>query len=223
MVNSRITGRTHHYLSRQEFKVHLLAEYEPSTTDIREQFALLPWEETRELALDLGIRHPVYPGTSTPTVLTTDLLLTMSRADGAELIAISVKIKKDLNARALEKLLLERTYWNKRGVTWILATDENIPNIRVKNLEFFESALSDDRGLKSRIDPVYFSRKFEENHSSALSFNDIMTTTTSALNIDSHIGHSLLGMAVWDHKSRLNIDDLALTHRGPVLLLNEGE
>jgi len=72
MVQSRITGRNHAYLSDHEFKVHLIAEYGRSTLDIREQFALLPWDETQSIASQIGIRHPIFPGTSTPTVLTTD-------------------------------------------------------------------------------------------------------------------------------------------------------
>ncbi|MBV8666065.1 MAG: hypothetical protein JO269_06215 [Burkholderiaceae bacterium] len=38
MVKSWTTGRNHHYLSRQEYKVHLLAEYSRWILDIREQF-----------------------------------------------------------------------------------------------------------------------------------------------------------------------------------------
>ena len=62
MVKSRVTGRLHHYLSDHEFKVHLLAEYAFSVIDIREQFALLPWEETQTIAAQLGIKHPRIPG-----------------------------------------------------------------------------------------------------------------------------------------------------------------
>lgn len=60
------TGRVHHYLSDIEYYFHLMAEYEPQVVDIRERYALLPWEETLEIANELGIRHPTYPGTKTP-------------------------------------------------------------------------------------------------------------------------------------------------------------
>lgn len=53
------TGRTHHYMSDIEYSYHLLAEYSPEVLDIREQFALLPREDTQEIATDLRIRHPV--------------------------------------------------------------------------------------------------------------------------------------------------------------------
>ncbi|WP_061532079.1 TnsA endonuclease N-terminal domain-containing protein [Collimonas arenae] len=154
MVTSRITGRNHHYLSRQEFKTHLLAEYSRSTLDIREQFALLPWDETQSIAKNLGIRHPHFPGTSTPTVLTTDLVLSFKRPDGIELVAVSVKLTKHLTPRNLEKLLIERVYWNRRGIRWVLATETNIPNVRARNLQFFEAALNDRRGHNLVLIPL---------------------------------------------------------------------
>ena len=48
-----------------------------------------------------------------------------------------VKLTKDLKPRVLEKLLIERLYWNRRGIRWILATEQNIPNVRAENLQFF--------------------------------------------------------------------------------------
>jgi hypothetical protein len=218
MVRSRITGRNHAYLSDHEFKVHLIAEYGRSTLDIREQFALLPWDETRSIAAQIGIKHPIFPGTSTPTVMTTDLLLTLERHDGMELVAISAKLKKDLTKRNLEKLLLERIYWNRRGVRWILATEDNVPHILASNLKFFEAALSDDRAAKSGIDPAAFSRKFEQHWSPEMSFNDLMSEAISSMGIDVYTGHALLGTAVWNRASRVDIISRKLTHRGTVTL-----
>jgi len=218
MVQSRITGRRHDYLSDHEFKVHLLAEYGLSTLDIREQFALLPWEETQAIAAQLGIRHPIIPGTSTPTVMTTDLLLTLKRSDGTELVAVSAKLNKDLTPDNLEKLLLERLYWNRRGIRWILATENNVHATRASNLKFFEMALKDDRGVRSGIAPADFSLKFEENWSPELSFNHVMSKTIDSMGVDVHTGHALLGTAVWNRVSRIDVDSAKLTHRGTLAL-----
>ncbi len=219
-VKSWATGRNHHYLSRQEFKVHLVAEYCSSILDIREQFALLPWDETQSIARQLGIKHPRYPATTTPTVITTDLLLTMKRPDGMELIAVSVKLTKDLEPRVLEKLLIERLYWNRRGIRWILATEKNIPNVRAENLLFFEMALNDDRATKSGVDPAHFSRQFEANHSPNRCFNNVLSKTSRDLSLDIQTGHALLGTAVWKRASRIDIDTARLDHRSPVVLIS---
>lgn len=79
------TGRTHHYLSDIEYNYHLLAEFASEVIDIREQFALLPWGETQSIASALRIRHPVYPCTHTPIVMTSDIVLTIAGSSGSRL------------------------------------------------------------------------------------------------------------------------------------------
>ncbi len=217
-VKSWVTGRIHHYFSQQEYKVHLLAEYSPSILDIRERFALLPWGETQSIACKLGIKHPKYPGTGTPAVITTDLLLTKKHSDGMELIAVSVVLTKNLTRQALEKLLIERLYWNRRGICWILITEKNMPNLRAENLQFFEMALNDDRACKSGIDPTLFSQQFEANHAPDLCFYEILEKTSRDLGVDVQTGHALMGTAVWKHASRIDIDAAVLGHRAPVVL-----
>jgi len=217
-VKSLLTGRIHHYVTRQEYKVHLLAEYSPSIINIRERFALLPWDETQAIARKLGFRHPTYPGTTTPIVLTTDLLLTKKHSDGMEQIAVSAAFTKHLNARTLEKLLIERLYWNRRGISWLLVTEKNMPELRAANLQFFELARNDDRARKSEISPALFSKRFEENHSQDLCFSEILEKTCRDLGIDVQTGHSLLGIAVWRRMSHIDIDAVALRHRAPVAL-----
>src|SRR4030067_3196716 len=114
MVQGIITGRTHHYLSDLEYFHHILAEYEPTVEDIREQFALLPWEETQEIARSLGIQHPVYPGTRTPIVMTSDIVLTIRHQGFLKYSVICVKPSSMIDPqycrskRVLEKLLIEK-------------------------------------------------------------------------------------------------------------------
>lgn len=220
MVNSKVTGRTHHYLSRQEYREHLLAEYDKSVIDIREQYALLPLEETYQTAQRLGIKHPIYPGTRTLAVMTTDLLLSINRPDGIELIAISVKLESDLTARNLEKLLIEKIYWNARGIQWRLATDKNRDEIRATNLDFFSPSLNckfDNQNLPS---PESFSLSFEANYGSSLAFNEILIKTAKELNIDNATAHALLGKAVWSRASRIDLDAEIIKHRSKLKLKN---
>lgn len=218
MVRSRITGRTHHYLSSGEFSVHLLAEYSRTIVDIREQYALLPWEETQEDAAKLGIKHPVIPFTKTPSVLTTDLLLSFKEPDGVRLIAVSFKLEKDLTPRTLEKLLLERAYWNRRGITWQLVTDKTLPSIRAGNLRFFENSIRNQDALRSGVDPEAFSRRFEQVWTPDRPFIDILREASNAFDVDSNVGHGLLGAAVWQRKSRLDVDHTPIAHKSYVTL-----
>lgn len=221
MVHSRVSGRTHHYLSRVEFHVHLLAEHSKQTLDIREQYALLPWDETQAIARKLGIKHPVVPYTTTPTVLTSDLVLSVKRPDGIELIAISVKPTDELDARSYEKLLLERLYWNRRGLTWVLATPESLPLTRALNLAFFEGAIRNDEVMRSRIDITDFNECFEAHWRPDRLYIDILSSASAEFAVSTTLGHNLLGAAVWQHRARIDLDHAPLRHDGLVAFRKE--
>lgn len=96
-------------------------------SEVMIQFGSSPWiEGTRSIADELKIRHPTLrKGDDTePWVMSTDLLLTLTMPNGkAELLAISVKETDELgNERKQQLLQLEREYWRRRGVNWLLLT-----------------------------------------------------------------------------------------------------
>ena len=128
MVHSSITGRVHHYLSDGEEGIHLLAEFATATVDIREQYALLPWEETQEIAKRLGLIHPRIPNTGAPSVMTTDLVVFKRHELGIQIVPISVKTASELtgesSGRVHEKLVIEREYWRARGLHTLLITED---------------------------------------------------------------------------------------------------
>lgn len=57
------TNRQHEFLSDLERNYFYLTEYSDVVIDIREQFPLLPLEETIVIADELGIKHPTDPKT----------------------------------------------------------------------------------------------------------------------------------------------------------------
>src|SRR5262245_57707894 len=68
------TGREHHLMSEIELNFFFILEWSTRVVDIREQFPLLPVEETMAIAQALRIRHPTDTRTKQPLVLTTDFL-----------------------------------------------------------------------------------------------------------------------------------------------------
>ncbi|GGH79626.1 hypothetical protein JOD43_001737 [Pullulanibacillus pueri] len=69
-------------MSDLERNYFYLSEYPDFVVGIREQFPLLPLEETIVTADELGIKHPTDPKTSEPIVMTTDFLLTINNGQG---------------------------------------------------------------------------------------------------------------------------------------------
>jgi hypothetical protein len=133
------TGRVHHLFSQLEYRSFLILDWSERTTDIREQFPLLPLEETLALAESLGIKHPRDPKTQIPIVLTSDFLITVQQGEGTREQVLSIKPSDQLSRpRVLEKLELERQYWTKRQVPWHIVTEQDIPRSLADNLEWLQ-------------------------------------------------------------------------------------
>nr|WP_254052811.1 TnsA endonuclease N-terminal domain-containing protein [Bacillus sp. V59.32b] len=66
------TNRQHEFLSDLERNYFYITEYSDLVIDIREQFPLLPLEETIVIADELGIKHPTNPRSGELIVMTTD-------------------------------------------------------------------------------------------------------------------------------------------------------
>lgn len=137
------TGRFHHLLSDGEQIAFFFAVMLEGTEDIREQFPLLLKSGqhelshytasylghealgTEELASILSIRHPQLRNKDDKEswVPTTDLLVAGRSKDGRlSLLAVAVKPENDLSKRERQLLQLEKEYWERRGVKWILIT-----------------------------------------------------------------------------------------------------
>jgi hypothetical protein len=131
------TGRVHHTLSSIETELFYLAEYSDSVIDIREQFPLFPVNLSIKIAQALGVDYPVHPETKVPIIITTDFLLT--RLINGEIVfeAISVKPEdKSDEQRVLEKLEIERVWWELLGIKFSYFIGSEITQIQSSNINW---------------------------------------------------------------------------------------
>ena len=136
-VNGWKTKRVHHFMSNIELQYFYLLEWSDTVIDIREQFPLLDVSLTTEIAKEAGIKHPLDQYSGFPYVLTTDFLVTTK----CGLIARTIKMSHELNKRrVLEKLEIERRYWDKQGVDWRVVTENEIDLQKSKNIEWLHTA-----------------------------------------------------------------------------------
>ncbi len=134
------TSRVHHLFSNHERDYFYLLEWSVVVQDIREQFPLLPLEETMEIAKQCHIRHPTDPKTQYPVVMTTDFLVTVIREGQAIDQARAIKPVSQLSQmRVVEKLELERRYWQNRNVDWGIVTAREIPQVTTNNVRLLHS------------------------------------------------------------------------------------
>jgi hypothetical protein len=136
-IVSRIAGqktkRVHHFLSRNELSYFYLLEWSDQVLDIREQFPLDSIDIAAGIARDAGIRYPSDNISGFPYILTCDFMITTR--DGMK--ARTIKNASDLeNRRTLEKLEIERRYWNHIGIDWRLVTENELPMQKVRNIEW---------------------------------------------------------------------------------------
>ena len=134
------TGRPHHLLSDLEDDYFLIQEWDSAVTDIREQYPLLPLEETLAIAEECGIRHPgvrhpMKSGEYIPVVMTTDFVITISEGLDSFDRARTIKYAQDLQSqRTLEKLEIERRYWARRNIDWAIVTEREISRVFAQNV-----------------------------------------------------------------------------------------
>jgi hypothetical protein len=134
-------GRTLQFLSNVERDAFLVAEYRDDFLDYLEQH---PLERSRTMvaARKLGVRHPVYPGTKTPVVMTIDGLLFLKR--GEEVIRRVVDCKHSLgkfNERTLEKLAIVQQVCDDLALPRIAVTELSVPRHQVHNILWCRMAM----------------------------------------------------------------------------------
>lgn len=131
------TNRQHEFLSDLERNYFYLTEYSDFVVDIREQFPLLPLEETIVIADELGIKHPTDPKTQELVVMTTDFLLTVDKGEGLVGLARTIKMKDELlKERVIEKFEIERVYWERRQIDWGIVTELEIHKQMARNISY---------------------------------------------------------------------------------------
>lgn len=129
------TGRQHDFFSDNETNYFYIAEFSDFTIDIKEQFPLLPIEETINIAEELGIKHPTDPYSKEPIVITSDFLITIRDKNGTRIISRTIKQCSDLKSRQIDKFEIERRFWKKRNIDWGIVTEVEINKVFAKNIE----------------------------------------------------------------------------------------
>ncbi|MEE6132830.1 TnsA endonuclease N-terminal domain-containing protein [Priestia sp. GS2] len=130
--------RQFEFLSDLERNYFYLLEFSDRVVDMREQYPLLPIDETMVIADELGIKHPTDPKTGEPIVMTTDFLVTISHNKQLQHLARTLKYKDELmNERILEKFEIERVYWERHDINWGIVTELEIPKAMAHNIAFF--------------------------------------------------------------------------------------
>ena len=208
------TGHTHHLLSDLEYYIYLMLEYDPTVTAIYEQFPLLPREDSIEIANEMGIRHPVYPQSSTPIVLTTDFVFDqIVEAGKTQRKAITAKYKSALDVekkktkRTLHKIELEKLVHAKNGIELKCVTEECINRKMVYNLKWFIQDAVIDEELKEVTTVWQEAFLGPLKIASEIKLSDQLKSTAKAANIDYETSVRLYRHCMWNQLLKTDITE----------------
>lgn len=145
------TGRHHELFSNVELAIFLALDWQQDVVDIREQYPL-DRDLSRTIADQLGIRHPHYPDTQVPTVMTVDFLVTR-RSHGVErLEAYNAKPEAEAeNHQSIAKLEIQRSYFALLEIPHHLVFETDIPERPISNLTWISDALSRDKAKEQYV------------------------------------------------------------------------
>jgi hypothetical protein len=147
---SHKTGRKHQLLSDVEFDLFLLLEWSRDFSDIREQYPL-DRDLTQDVARTLGIKHPCYPSTHVPTVMTVDFLCTRATTGDHEFVAFNAKRKEEAEDEdSLVKLEIQRASLELLGIPHHLVYHSDLPAQKVRNIEKIRDSLVKDGEIEPR-------------------------------------------------------------------------
>lgn len=156
-IYSYKTQSIHHLMSDNQLRTFLLLEWSDKIMDIKTNIILDDLEiyldeEIENLRLDIfkdkesGKTYDLY----------TNFLVTVDKGVNKENIAISVKNSSNLSKKnTIEKLEIERRYWNKRHIKFYIVTDKELNRQEVNNINWCREALID----KSILNKDYLSEE----------------------------------------------------------------
>jgi hypothetical protein len=142
LVHGMKTNRSHHLMSALETEFFYIADFSDSVIDIREQFPLFPLNLSQKIAQTFDISHPIHPISKQPLILTTTFLLTTINNNQINYSAISVLPKTSVNnVKTLEKLDIERIWWNELGVPFKSFTGNKFTKCQSRNIAWVTSPM----------------------------------------------------------------------------------
>ncbi|MDQ0888527.1 hypothetical protein QFZ81_003615 [Paenibacillus sp. V4I9] len=205
-------GRDHHFLSLLEAMYFYLLEWDDEVLDFREQFPLLPREETQSIAAELGVKHPTDPKTKVEIVMTTDNVITQKTQFGQVIKARSIKYEDALQKRRnAEKQMIEKIYWSRRGVEWNVVTENSIHIPKIQNVQMFHK-LRSKFGLFPNVDESFLKTMEEKLIKLLPGNNKILADITDAMdkhfNVSASTSITLLMHLIANKRLMIDMDQL---------------
>lgn len=115
-----------HLMSNLELDVYYMLRRNELVLELFEQYPL-NLQKTVSICEEMNLIHPNDFRSGELVVMTTDFIAVIKNGNDIEFRAYAIKTKEDMkDSRVLEKLKIERTYWNRLNVSWCVITEQDI-------------------------------------------------------------------------------------------------
>lgn len=199
------TGRLHHTLSDLEFFYFLLLEFSDEVADIREQYPLFATPRARDIAAEMGIAYPMYPGSRLHLVITSDFAVTLqARGEKPRLAIRTCKYQKELadpnvGPRVIEKLELEKEIWAEHGVTdWKVVTDQLMDPILVYNLDWLHGSAWLDQSIATQEQKLCFIDALVRTADGTRKLVSVIRSVATMAGLPYNSGNALFKHLLWN-------------------------
>lgn len=205
---SHKANRIVHLLTDAQLRYFYLLEWSASTTDINEQYPLLNMETIID-QLDGSLIKRLKGRDNLPHVMLTTFLITAMDGQGKEYqsartIKDAVELEK---AQTIERLELQRRYFNSRNIDFGIVTPYEIPMQRSKNIEWVLSALNVTNYGVTQSEMIRYSERLLDRLSSKnKSLNDILTAFDRHMNVEVGTGLFVLRYLIASRRIQINMD-----------------
>lgn len=141
------SNRVHHTFTDFEAEVLYAIDWSDNVVDVRERYPM-DRDQTRRIASDARIEHPVDAKSRAPLVQYSDVLV--DRADGTQ-VACSLVLSKDIGKKVvLARLEIQRRYWAAKRTAWRIISEKQLNANDIANIEFCRSHIDLERQTEGR-------------------------------------------------------------------------
>lgn len=208
-IYSHKANRIVHLLTDTQLRYFYLLEWSKSTTDINEQFPLLDMEAIIDQLDEPLLKRLKDRKTNVPHVMLTTFLVTAINEQGEEFqFARTIKDASELEkGQTIERLELQRRYWNSRNIDFGIVTPNEIPIEKSKNIEWVLPALNiGDYGLTEQEMNQYAERLIDDLSSSNVTVQSILSAFDRQLKVEVGTGLLIFRYLIASRRIQINMD-----------------
>lgn len=214
-----INARSHHLLSKLEFRAALLSAYLGVSHELREGLPMWPFEHPHpgadlsctsvqpqsvqglmDIAHDAGIAHGHYVGTKLPYIGTIDLMHTITIGGRQMLLGISCKPHSLIisSERNRERLELDRRYCISIGAHHVIEHGQGLDELLIKQLQDFKPLTSEIRKYRGTSQLADFAGHFDRVADSE-PISDAARYAGACVGLDAGGSYLFFRLSIWLH------------------------